>query len=719
MKEEIVFTLLELVSGLRLGVNVAQSVASVAFSASKAATEMGFSVAQSALEGGSPVKRIEAGPASFRITDIPYRILGSLLRTASDVSRASISVVDTSVSRGLEVTSWALKSIDELMVSAEFLTPTRSQTGLFRLFAKFLDMVEADRMVLELGQPQASVLQKVSAFRALVVLQKQSRPLRYSELPSVERVDLAVLRAITLEQWVEEVPPEAASPEPDVWYDADETRTIITFVSHQKSFDLVSAEVSSQLASAQKRASRIFDFSGYANPNMYSHAQGPSLEVPVNTLYTLREVNTDEEYSTFLHRCASFALASYGRRYKWLFHYIAGEHPTEMEGAEGDAGAGVGFGLPRSRPVVDVDPEHVLMASSLADLAPKLAKAADDASRAPPPSAGSSTSPKSAERRHPLAYHPTYLLLVDHPTRSIILVLRGTLSFHDVLVDLNSGSAPFPIRHNVTDDDPEGPAEPYLSDAFHVHEGMLEAAKILADPHGSVMAELAKAMIAWREYGVVLVGHSLGGGVAACLAGLLADPSTSLTLPHNPPLPPNRPLHCIAFGPPALVSLPLSLLLRGVPSTHPSGRPRPPFVTSVVVGHDPVPRLCILNIADTARRIGAMLDDPNLASEAVHRARGSAHLGEEGQEWFAEQYRDLCDRARTRVAPIPTMTVVRPLYPPGRVLWLRPGTNGGYGMFDVGDVSEVFGQLEWSAEGMWEHTPGVYERAVAAATSGR
>ncbi|KAJ3344364.1 hypothetical protein HDU93_000154 [Gonapodya sp. JEL0774] len=721
MKEEIVFTLLELVSGLRLGVNVAQSMLSVAFSASKAATALGFAVAQNVLEGGNSVKRIEGGddPAP----DLPHRILASLLHAASEVSRASISAVDASFAASLGLTSWALKHVDELIISGSLLTPTRAQTGLFRLLAKFLDMVETDRAVLETGAPEASVLQKVTAFRTLLVLQKQSRHRRYRDLPSVERVDLAVLRAVTLEQWVadENFPDAAPTAEPpEEWYDAlDETRTIITFVSHQKSFDLVSAEVSSQIAAAQKRASVLFD-SKYSNFRDYAPSPDPA---PVPSPYVLREINPDEEYSAFLHRCASYALAAYGRRYRWIFHLIAGESPadTQNDGEENKAGT--------SRRVVDVDPEHVLMASRLADVAPKLAKAADEASRAPAETGKeTSTSTKPSEPRHPLAYHPTYLLLVDHPTRSIILVLRGTLSLHDLLVDLNSGSVPFPIRHsssNSLDDDVimVDADEPYLSESFLVHQGMLEAAQILADPQGPVMAELANAMKAWSEYGVVLVGHSLGAGVAACLAGLLADPATSLTLPNTPPLPGNRPLHCICFGPPALVSLPLSHLLRGVPSTHPSGRPRPAFVTSVVVGHDPIPRLCVDAIADTARRIGSVLDSPTLSSEALHRARGSAERSEAGAdtgEWFHAQYREVCERARSRVGGSSTNTSARRVYPPGRVLWLRPLATGGagYAMYDVGDVAEVFGEVEWSAEGMWEHTPGVYERAVAAATGG-
>ena len=93
------------------------------------------------------------------------------------------------------------------------------------------------------------------------------------------------------------------------------------------------------------------------------------------------------------------------------------------------------------------------------------------------------------------------------------------------------------------------------NEKYEAHGGMSKAAWWLHDKLGPVFWHLLK------EYEVIIVGHSMGGGAAALLTALLAHPSL-LHLPSTSPLPPSPlRLRCFTYASPSCVDASLATLL--------------------------------------------------------------------------------------------------------------------------------------------------------------
>ncbi|KAJ6179903.1 hypothetical protein N7519_010364 [Penicillium mononematosum] len=186
--------------------------------------------------------------------------------------------------------------------------------------------------------------------------------------------------------------------------------------------------------------------------------------------------------------------------------------------------------------------------------------------------AGGSNAAGETETGFPLVHY----LSIDHDSKAVVLTLRGTWGFEDILTDMTCDY-----------DDLE-----WQGKSWKVHKGMHASAKrLLEGGGGRVMITLRAALEEFQDYGIVLCGHSLGGGVAALLATMISEPNPStagtsfvtasyqpatrprlLTADSNPnlsipdpsppkyTLPANRPIHVYAYGPPSLPSLSLGIL---------------------------------------------------------------------------------------------------------------------------------------------------------------
>jgi Lipase (class 3). len=341
-----------------------------------------------------------------------------------------------------------------------------------------------------------------------------------------------------------------------------------------------------------------------------------------------------------------------------------------------------------------------------------------------------------------------HYLSIDHESKAVVLTLRGTWGFEDILTDMTCDY-----------DDLE-----WQGKNWKVHKGMHASAKrLLEGGGGRVMITLRAALEEFTNYGVVLCGHSLGGGVAALLATMIAEPNNSLhgtsfvTASYNPrglltadsdtsinakptqsyDLPTGRPIHVYAYGPPAVMSPFLRLATRGL-------------ITTVVNGSDIVPSLSlgILHDMHTASlsfksdiqgaksHIRSRLHD-RLRQSIIHKfyvnqpplvINAGDGVGEDAWAW--KTLRILRDEMRApklmppgEVFVVETMRVlqreaftapefVRDSYP----RLGRPATR--VQMRFIRDVDAWFGELKFASGMLSDHNPARYETSLAALTRG-
>ena len=119
-----------------------------------------------------------------------------------------------------------------------------------------------------------------------------------------------------------------------------------------------------------------------------------------------------------------------------------------------------------------------------------------------------------------------YAVVLDHEWKSVVIVIRGTLSLEDVLTDLDV--EPSCLKE----------VEGYQGEARYVHAGMQKTCQwIIQDmKKHNILENLYATQSKFSNYRLRITGHSLGAGCAAILALLLK--------PEYPTL------RCHSFSPP-------------------------------------------------------------------------------------------------------------------------------------------------------------------------
>ena len=194
------------------------------------------------------------------------------------------------------------------------------------------------------------------------------------------------------------------------------------------------------------------------------------------------------------------------------------------------------------------------------------------------------------------ALRPNFFVAHDKKLGAIVLAIRGTMSFRDVLTDLVCEYVPWKNGY--------------------VHAGILSAARWFMS---NVIPQLRMFAQELQATAIYITGHSLGGAVASMTTILFLDelhepgaewPTSTL---DDQPLR----IHCYSFGPPPI----LSYNLHGLYRTN---------IDCFVNGDDIVPRLCYGTAADLQLLIqcvagkataGSLFKDNPASLEAIRTCR--------------------------------------------------------------------------------------------------
>ncbi|CAJ0639364.1 15118_t:CDS:2 [Entrophospora sp. SA101] len=337
-------------------------------------------------------------------------------------------------------------------------------------------------------------------------------------------------------------------------------------------------------------------------------------------------------------------------------------------------------------------------------------------------------------------YQPTYFLIRDHTTQSIILALRGTMSIHDLIVDLTCEYEKFQLPEDIQKGD---------NTIHYVHKGMFQVAKSLVKPGKVGVFEALKRELQQNDgYGLVLVGHSLGAGVASLLTLLLASPTTRMTTRWSG-LPLGRRVHCYVFATPCVMSIDLSKKAKTL-------------VTSVAYGNDVVCRLSLGHVKDlrgVVRYLGSANASTTPKTPSPSKVEADQEvIPEENHELASKVFRKFLDyKSRTFSENDEKSMVIKrefeqffwnvreeirshmknvKLYPPGKVYWIIDSKrapycnaseeivsddsdeeiffekNGLYNMLEINNVENIFDEIWFTPQMMTDHLPHVYENVL-------
>lgn len=376
------------------------------------------------------------------------------------------------------------------------------------------------------------------------------------------------------------------------------------------------------------------------------------------------------------------------------------------------------------------------------------------------PAGGSNSSGETVDG-FPLVHY----LSLDHESKAVVLTLRGTWGFEDILTDMTCD------YDDLT----------WLGRRWQVHKGMHASARhLLAGGGGSVMVTIRAALEEFPDYGVVFCGHSLGGGVAALLATLISKPqepgmpgpsfvtcarpdlysSRYLTATAQSQqmdlsdddifLPPNRPIHVYAYGPPASMSRDLRTATRGLITTVVNGQDIVPSL-SLGVLHDFHAISCSFkhDISDARTRLKAHIWDSVTRSLLAALYHGGPHEGAGAASAGAATSLPPDDTAGlgedswawTTLQGLRSQLTAPKLLPPGEVFavetmrvlqrdafGLRPSTSDGYPRLGrpatrvqlkyVRDVEGRFQELRFGSGMLGDHSPARYEAGLAVLANG-
>ncbi|PKS13218.1 hypothetical protein jhhlp_000564 [Lomentospora prolificans] len=336
---------------------------------------------------------------------------------------------------------------------------------------------------------------------------------------------------------------------------------------------------------------------------------------------------------------------------------------------------------------------------------------------------GGSDSTGSTNTGVPLVHY----ISLDHESKAVVLACRGTLGFEDVLADMTCDYDELM----------------WGGKAYKVHKGIhASARRLLYGGDGRVLLTLKEALDEFQDYGLVLCGHSLGGGVTALLGIMLSEPNPRGTgfvtsaEPHTQLhqgaavekhpgaghvcLPSGRPIHVYAYGPPGTVSPSLRKGTRGL-------------ITTVVQGNDLVPYLSLGVLHDLQAVALAFKNDKSSAKAEIGRRVWKSFQSRLAEKWyhqssFAKPRNDEWDLSILKM--LRSNMIHEKLLPPGEVFCIestRVLRRDAFVRSDedhigrpakrailkyIKDVESHFMEAKFGTSMLLDHSPAMYEDAL-------
>jgi len=225
---------------------------------------------------------------------------------------------------------------------------------------------------------------------------------------------------------------------------------------------------------------------------------------------------------------------------------------------------------------------------------------------------------------------PAYFIVRDRDLQTIVLCVRGTLSTRDILTDLCCTAESFTVAGDDDDGGDVGDAGVDSTD-HQAHQGMLHSALFVSEAAKSIVR---KALADNPGYSLVLVGHSLGSGVAAVLGTLWEEDFPDLKV--------------YGYGSPCVGPL-------GSKPTESRN------VYSVIAEGDPFGALSLGHVADVSNAIAALCEDEEMRSMIMMKTDGALETLERDDLIWCEE----------TLGIIRKRMVAEKMYPPGRIFYMR------------------------------------------------
>ncbi|KAG8671850.1 hypothetical protein FPOAC2_05211 [Fusarium poae] len=320
-----------------------------------------------------------------------------------------------------------------------------------------------------------------------------------------------------------------------------------------------------------------------------------------------------------------------------------------------------------------------------------------------------------------------HYISLDHGAKAVVLACRGTLGFEDVLADMTCDYDVLTWRGR----------------GHKVHKGVhASARRLLYGGDRRVLLTLREALLEFPDYGLVLCGHSLGGAVTAVLGVMLSEPNPSGTgfvtainapertvgddqldglLPVHSTLPPRRPIHVYAYGPPSTMSTSLRKRTRGL-------------ITTIVHGNDIVPYLSLGVLHDFQAVALAFKNDQQQAKTEIRQRIWQTFQTGVADKWYgglpSVPSGDTSKWGHSVLQGLRAGMTNRKLVPPGEVFTIetqrvlrrdafllseedhigRPAQR--IVLKYVKDVEERFKELRFGTSMLVDHNPARYEEAL-------